>query len=195
MPQDLIVQQGTNLVLDENPPQAIAGAFQRFRINNLQDFVDVGAVRSRETLNQLLDAAKTATDSAMRLRDTYTPMVRVHGTARPDLRRFGAFRAFVPEVASSEAAIFWRVARGIDPIALADVTPATDLLTVGVHQRFSEYLRWNLNDVEVQSGSVLTLSSMIDVFQCDNLTIRASGMIVVQGSGIVLKVFSIQGNL
>jgi hypothetical protein len=194
MPQDLTVQQGTQVILNGNPPQEIAAALQRVSINKLQDLVDVGAVGSREALDSLLDSAKRASSSAIRLRDTYTPMVLVPGTMLPDLRRFGAFRAAAPEVHTADAQIFWRLARGIPATALATVTPATDLSAM-VSPRLLEILVYLFRDVEVQSNSVLTLDAAIQVFQCGNLTIRTGGRIVVQGSGIVIKAFSIQGNV
>ena len=191
---DLIVKQGTNVALDESPPQAIAGALQRVKINNLQDLVDAGTVSSRKALDKLLIAAQTATASAIRLRETYTPAVRVYGTTLPDLRRLGAFRAAAPEVPSSDADIFWRVVRDIKPATLATVTPATDLSSL-VSRRFGEILKYLFGDVEVQSNSVLTLAPNIHVLQCHNLTIRKGGKILVRGSGIVIKASSIQGNI
>lgn len=194
MPKDLIVKQGTQVILDEKPPQTIAGALQRVTINKLQDLVDVGAVRSRDALDKLLSAAKEATSSAIRSRETYRPMVTVPGTTLPDLRRFGAFRAAAPEVHDSDTQIFWRLARDMPPAALATVTAATDVSSM-VSTRLRSILKYLFNDVEVQSNSVLTLAPTIHVFQCGNLTIRTGGKIVIQGSGIVIKAFSIQGNV
>jgi hypothetical protein len=194
MLQDLIVKQGTHVILDEKPPQAIAGALQRVNINTLQDLVDVGAVRSHDALDKLLHAAHTATASAIRLRETYTPMVRVHGTMLPDLRRFGAFRAAAPEVPSSDVDIFWRVVREIDPVTLATMTPATNLSSI-LRPSFGSIFKYLFKDVEVQSNSVLTLTPAIHVFLCNHLTICKGGKIAVQGSGMVINAFSIQGNV
>lgn len=190
---DLIVKQGTYVTLDANPPHEIAGSMQRVKINNLQDLVDTGAVRSRDVLDKLLAGAQRATASVIHLRETYFPPVMVYGTTRPDLRRFSAFRAEVPEAPSADTEIFWRLARAVEPTKLAAMTPITHLGSLS--SRLREIFKYQFKNVTVESNSVLTLAPVVDVFQCGNLTIQKGAKIVVQGSGIVIKASSIQGNV
>lgn len=193
MPQDLLVKEGTHVLLDEQPPQSMVEALQRVKINTLQDLVNVGVVRSREALDKLIQSAQAATTSALRSRETYAPPVRVVGMARSDLRRFPAFRAAVPEVHSADADIFWRVVRDLEPTAIAHMTPASTLSWANLHLR--EILKYLFNDVEIYSNAVLTLAPKVQVFECRNLIIRRGGKIVIQGTGTVIKAFSIQGNV
>jgi len=191
MLQDLIVRQGTNVMLDESPPQGISEALQRIKINKLQDLVDVGFVRSRDALDKLLDAAKKATAAAIQIRSSSTPLPRVHGTMLPDLQRFSTFRAATLDVPSADAEILWRTVRGIEPANLEKMTPDVAL---PAHLQQTIY-RYQFKDVVVQSDSVLTLGSATDIFECDNLKIYKNGEIVVQGSGMLIKAFSIEGNI
>lgn len=201
MAENLIVKQGTQVILNETPPQALSGALEYVKINKLQDLVDADVVSSKDTLEKLLHSAQTATASVINLRDTYTPMVIVPGTKRPDLRRFGAFRAAAPEVSSTEAAIFWRVVRDIEPTALASVTTAADITMVPAYANWFQkwgkrgLIQFRLKDVEVEPNAKLVLGPAVNVFRCRNLKIYKGGQIVVQGNAIWIHAFSIQGNI
>lgn len=194
MATDLIVQTGTQVTLNDNPPQALAGAMDRIQINSLKDLVTIGLVSSPAMLGRLLDSAKDSTTDALTRRETYTPMVTVHGTRLPDLRRYGSFRAATAEVDVLAADMFWRVVRDIPPTALATLKPESNLSAM-VDPRFREILKYLFKDVEVQSNAVLTLAPMVQVFQCNNLVIHKGGKIAILGNGALIRAFSVQGNV
>jgi hypothetical protein len=197
MVRNLNVAEGTTIVLNENPPADLAENLQNIRIRTLNDLVENGVINSTTTLNQLLDAAKTATADALGRRETFTPFVPIYGTSRPDLRRFGSFLAAVPTIQSSESEIFWRVARSINPQALHTIDINTDLsrvvLTPGTLERLSDIAKYYFQDVVVEPYGVLTLGSTVKVLQCRDLLIKKTGRIVVNGGGAKIVAYSIQG--
>ena len=196
MPEDLVVPEGTNVVLDENPPQHLAESFQRVHLRTLGDLVDNEVISSDDSLNSLLEAAKNATRSALESRSTYVPAVRVPGTLRPDLRRYGSYSAATGSIHPGERDTFWRVAREIEPAALANVTrdtPLAGVLTSAQAAKLSTIFKYLFQDVTVQSNGTLTITAAVQHFTCGNLLIERYGRILVQGSGVKISAFSIQG--
>lgn len=192
---DLSVGEGTSVVLDENPPAALAGSIQQVQIRTLNDLVDLGLVSSREELNQLLDSAKKVTAEMLTRRETFVPFVRIHGTTRPDLRRFGSFMAAAPEVSPSESRGFWRAVRGIDPRRLATVTPGMDLISVisPAALRIVGFYKYLFNNITVEPSAVLEVGVNVQTLECHDLLIKKTGRIIVEGSGVVIKASSIKG--
>jgi hypothetical protein len=195
MAEDLTVGRGTTLVLDENPPAQAAGGFQQIHFRALNDLVDHAVIGSATTADALLEAAKMATAGALTRRETFTPFVPVVGTTRPDLRRYGSFLAAAPNVHPGEAQSFWRVARAINPTALASVALDTDLTTVGLARSpiLSPFYKYLFNDVVIEPTSTLAIAPAVHMFSCNNLLIKKTGRIVVQSSGLKISAFSIQG--
>ena len=193
---DLSVAQGTSVVLDENPPAALAGSIQQVQIRALNDLVDLGLVSSREELNQLLDSAKKVTAETLTRRETFVPFVRIHGTTRPDLRRFGSFMAVAPEVSPSASRGFWRAVRGIDPQRLATVTLDMDLRSVinpASRRIISGLYNYFFRDITVEPGAVLKVGANVQTLMCNDMLIKKTGRIIVEGSGVVIKASSIKG--
>lgn len=198
MAQNLAVPQGATVTLDENPPAQLAGALQRIQIRTLDDLVSHGLIASSATLSRLLDGAKQVTAEAVSRRETYSPLVRIPGTPRIDLRRYGGFRAATPDVPELEASLFWRMVRAIPPTALGGIAQNTDLIAapgVRINPKLGELIKFNFNDIEVQPNAVLAIKPTVQALTCNSLMIRRTGRIVVQGSGAVIRAFSIQGNM
>jgi hypothetical protein len=191
MPSDLIVNQGTTLVLNEDPPTNIAEALEKVQIRTLNDLADSGIISSRETVSQLLGTAKRVTAEALALRETFVPFVAVPGTTRPDLRRFGGFLANSPDVSRIEAETFWRLVRPIDPHMLAELD--LDAPVIHLPRHLSEIFRYLFANVTVEPESTLVIASSRIHFNCGHLLIRRTGRIVVQGSAVFIKATSIQG--
>lgn len=196
MANNLIVAQGTTIVLSKQPPANLAGSMQRLQIHTLKDLVSHGMVKSDATLTALLDAAKSATAGALTSRDTFTPFVPVRGTSRSDLRRYGSFIAATSTVSRTESESFWRIAREIEPVKLATVNPTSDLSALvsrGVLERLREFLKYFFNDVTIESGATLQLGGAVKNLSCHDLFIRRTGRIVIEGSGTQITAHSIKG--
>ena len=194
MEDNLTVEEGTTVVLDENPPAELAGNLHRVRIRTLNDLVELGAVSSHEKLNQLLDSAKEVTATTLKRRDTFVPFVPVHGTTRPDLRRFGSFVAAAPDASSSEGIMFWRTVRGINPHEIATIDPSTHL-TADLYpwSRYRPIFLYRLQNITVERGAVMTIGAKVQSLRCYDLLIKKTGRIVVKGSGTVIKAHSVKG--
>ena len=194
MEDNLTVEEGTTVVLDENPPAELAGNLHRVRIRTLNDLVELGAVSSHEKLNQLLDSAKEVTATTLKRRDTFVPFVPVHGTTRTDLRRFGSFMAAAPEASSSEGTAFWRTVRGINPHAIATVDSSTHL-TAALYpwSKYRKIFEYRLQDITVEHGAVLMIGAKVQSLNCKDLLIKRTGRIVAKGSGTVIKAHSVEG--
>jgi hypothetical protein len=191
----LIVEAGSVVTLEENMPNDFAAQPERLQINKLEDFVDHGLVKSTDTLNRLLDAAKIVTEEKLRDPSTHSPFVPIRGTSRADLRRFGAFTSQVQDVSTVEANAFWRVARTIDPNMLTIIdTSATigDSVTVG--SRLWDFVRFVFENVTVEEGAILRVSNQVNYITCGDLLIKRSGQIVANGgASLFISANSIQG--
>jgi hypothetical protein len=200
MAQDLVVREGTTVELSDTPSAALQESLQRTQLRTLRDLVNMGVVASEERLHQLLTAAKTVTAETLRRPTTFTPFVAVPGTARTDLRRFGSFLAETQGAGAAhplEVNAFWRVARAIEPTQLAEIdldTPIANLRSpignVVINPAIYHYL---FRNVTVEPHSSLVIRPNIQSFRCGDLLIKRAGRIVVQGSGVVIKAHSIQG--
>src|SRR5215212_130430 len=193
MTKDLIVKQGTTVILDENPTGDLAGSLQLLKIESLSDLVKHGFVRSKEKLSDLLNSAKKVTDDVVRDSRTFTPFIPVPGTSRPDLRRFGRFIAATPNVNNFERDIFWRIFRDFDPNVLEDIN--TDTKISGVPSLAGRSRVWIapsflLTDIVVESNASLVVRNMTSI-RCRDLMIRRNGRIVVEGSGLYINAHSI----
>ncbi len=196
MSEDLTVAAGTTIVLGETAPPQFAGSVERVRIRTLQDLVDNGVIESRAALDTLLDAAKDITAQTLRSRETFTPFVPVIGTARPDLRRFGGFLAATGDAHPAGAQMFWRIARTIEPRALAGVTPHTELVTVGPYvsrDYLTDIFKYLFRDITIEPNSTLAVAPAVKVLTCSKLLIKRGGRILVQGGGVKITADSIQG--
>ena len=196
MPDNLVVPENQTVVLDDNPPAAFAGAWERYRITTLDDLVNIGIVRSRDNLATLLSAAQAATGAALRREGRITP---APGIDRVDLRRRDDFLSTAATVDAGEALAFWRVARGIDPYQIGGIEPGTAIgPAVRRHRQFidvleHDYLRYAFQNVEVQAGGTLEFARSVATFVCMDLVIRRNGRIVVKGDGLLISANSIQG--
>lgn len=196
MPSDLTVAQGTTVTLDETPPPNLVDSLRLIKIGKLNDLVGHGIIGSAETVNHLLDTTKKVTRSALTDRGTFVPSVRVPNTTRPDLRRYGSYSATAANVSPTEKDAFWRVAREIDPHALENVTPDTNIhptMTPAAVGRMTSIVKYLFADVTIESNATLTVAATVQQFTCGNLLIERGGRIIVQGSGLSIKAFSIQG--
>ena len=196
MAENLVVPENETVVLDDNPPAAFAGAWERHRITALDDLVNIGIVRSRDNLATLLSAAQAATGAALRREGRITP---APGIDRVDLRRRDDFLSTAATVDAGEALAFWRVARGIDPYQIGGIEPGTAIgSAVRRHRQFvdileHDYFRYAFQNVEVQSGGTLEFTRSVASFVCMDLVIRRNGRIVVKGDGLLISAYSIQG--
>ena len=194
MASNLVVEQGNAVTLDENPPPELADSFQQVQINTLSDLVEHGIVESQDTVTELLDVAKDATALAlMNRRETFTPLETVPGTIRPDLRRFGNVVSAVPDISPVEVNSFWQIVRAIDPPVLSSVTPGMNLASVIPSWVPILYKYFLFNDVTVEANSTLTVTASVQKLNCHNLLIKKTGRILIQGSGVVIKAFSVKG--
>jgi hypothetical protein len=194
MAMNLEVNEGTTVVLDGKPPRGLARSLERYELKTLRDLVTVGLIDSENALTSLLDSAKQVTTRALSSRDTFRPFMAVPGTTRPDLRRFGDFLTVSSASVASrfEAEGFWRVARAIEPEMLDNVNLDTPLKDVSSSLP-GITLKYGFNDILVNANSVLVVASDVQQLTCRNLLIKKTGMIEVQGGGIAIKAFSIQG--
>jgi len=182
--KDLIVKQGTTLVLNEKPPADLAPSLKKAEIKTFNDLVNHG-VLTDDNLDELLKAAKKVTTEALTRRETFHPRVRVPGTLRPDLRRFGAFMAAAPGFHRSEYNTFWRIARSIEPNKIESVTKSTNIKSVLMPSAIAGWkipIKYLFNDVTVEPGATLTIASTISQFECHDLLIKKTGVIKVEGS-------------
>ena len=196
MADDLVVPANQTIVLDDNPPAAFVGAWERYRITTLDDLVNIGIVRSRENLATMLAAAQHVTATTLRRRGGITPGA---GVEMADLRRRDDFMAATAEVTSGEALAFWRVARGIDPYRIGEIEAGTEIgAAIRPHRQFvdvleHDWLRYAFQNVEVQAGGTLEFARSVASFVCMDLLIRRNGRIVVKGDGLLISANSIQG--
>jgi hypothetical protein len=195
---DLVVDESTEVVLNERPPTELQPAFRTVQIRTLKDLVEVGFIESEEMVNKLLDAAKYVTEAALARPATFTPFVPVVGTSwRTDLRRFGAFRAASGDVRLTEIRAFWDIAREIEPYALSRVTATTALDSLGLPPgrlaAISKIIVYLFNDVTVKVNSVLTMAPKIKRLKCRHLLIEKGGRIRVNSSFFKIDAFSIRG--
>lgn len=200
MTQDLVVLEGSTVELTDAPPTALQGNFNQIQVRTLRDLVTTGMIDSEEKLHQLLASAQNVTAVALSNPATFTPFVAVSGTLRTDLRRFGSFLADtqVRGVTNRlEVDSFWRVARAIEPSQLATIdldTPLANVRTVVsgslINARIYQYL---FRSITVEPHSNLVIAPTVRALTCHDLLIHRTGKIIVQGSGVVIKAHSIQG--
>jgi hypothetical protein len=192
MANNLTISGGTTIVLNENPTVELSESLQRIQINTLEDLVDAGVIDSQEKLQNLLNSAQLVTEEALSRRETFTPFIRVPGSSRDDLGRFGSFIAATPNILPSERHGFWRIARRIEPISMANITTAVDLNGV-VPLPSRQLLNFIFNNIEVESNAVLQIQSTVQLLSCNQLLIRRTGRIVVNGNSLKIQAFSIAG--
>jgi hypothetical protein len=193
MPDNLIVEEGTTVTLEDNPRGAgLEAAYQALHLETFNDLVKEGLVSSNESLEQMLTAAKKITHEALTSRDTFTPTVTVRGTALPDLRRFGGFTAGSLQATPSDRSNFWRFARVVSPTAVAKLDMDTKLSSVGLANmaRIAKYL---FRDVIVENNATLKVTGKSKLLSATNVLIKKGGRIVVSGGGLRIKAVSIQG--
>lgn len=188
MTKNLIVNSGTEVILDENPSRFLADSFQRINIQSFEDLVLHKFVSSQESLKKLLNAAQTSTRNAISSPETYSLARLIPGTLQPDLRRFAAYRAYAADVGFPEANIFWLLAKNLSPQELLKATLVNRITFPFI---ISSYV---LKDIEVKEGGTLTISRKIYHVRCNNLIIRKTGKISTTGS-LFIHAFSMQGNV
>jgi hypothetical protein len=196
MAQELNVASNTEVLLNDRPSPDIAGAMQRITINKLSDLVSHEIVRSNEDLAKLLDAAKKVTVSAITAVPTFQPPVFVHGTPRPDLRRFAPFTVAAAELADKpESGLFWRIVRGVEPRVMASLTVNTRLSdhTIGFTRPDLSIIGYRFADLTVNQNAVLRISVTTDFLRCNHMLIKRGGRVIVEGSGVTIKAISIKG--
>lgn len=193
MANNLTINEGLTIVLDGNPPAEMAVNLQRIQINTLEDLVSNGIIESQSTLQELLNSAQVVTADALSNSETFTPFVRVPNSTRTDLRRFGSFIAATPDTLPSERQAFWRIARQIEPRLLSSLTSSQVLATSASNSRLSEIISYFFQNVTVEANAVLQINSAVQVFTCNELLVRRSGRIVVNGSNsLKINAFSIE---
>lgn len=195
MANNLIVEAGNIVSLEESMPIDFPVQPERLLIDKLEDFVNFGIIKSSDTLDRLLDTAKIVTEEKLRNPLTHTPFVPIRGTSRPDLRRFGAFASNVQDISSSEVNSFWRITRTIDPNILSAIDTSTRLVdVVQVDPRLWETFRYLFQDITVQEGATLSVSRKVHNIRCNDLLIKRSGRILINGGGsLFITAESIRG--
>ena len=110
---DLVVPAGETLVLGPN----VAGAEKYLRTVVFQtprDLVKLGLVGSLDNLKLLIQGVQQATEALLsRQRQGLAPYYPASEVVRPDLGRFGSFRAYSDDVPFGEAFLFWQFARSL----------------------------------------------------------------------------------
>lgn len=189
MANDLTVPSGTTLTLDDNPPEHLRSNLERIPIVTFNDLISVGFVSSEDALKTLLDSAKEATRHALSRRDVQ--QLRVQGTTRIDLRRFGNFTLAAHNTMHQEQSAFWKLYRDIEPQAAVKIdlnAKITDLLRI----RHVVY-KFLFKNVVIEQNATLEIKKPTNTFWCNELLIKKTGRIVVKKNGVRIKAFSIQG--
>ncbi|MGB9131160.1 MAG: hypothetical protein WCB90_00880 [Methanosarcina sp.] len=196
MTSDLIVDSGTTVVLNDNPPANLGENLKSVEITKLKDLVDLGFVDSNEILNQLLNSAKKATSIAISSRETFFPKVFVPGTTKPDMRRFASFVANTPNATPLQQSTVWRTIRDIEPAYLENIDIASDLKAIKeIGYKPFEVKIWRFKNITVQPNSTLKIDMSNSVIKCYDLVIKRTGKIEVQsGGGVYIKAHSITGD-
>lgn len=191
MVQELIIAQNTTVVLDNKPTPELAGAMEYIKISKLEDLVSQGIIRSEENLTQLLNAAKTATASALSTVSTFNPAVFVPRTSRVDLRRFASFRVAAGEIGDRyESGLFWRIVRKVEPRSVVGLTVSADLSRL---IQIKPIIIFKLRDITIEQNGMLRIGATIDSLLCNDLLIKRGGRVVVDGSGVTIRAHSVKG--
>lgn len=189
MANDLTVPSGTTLTLDDNPPEHLRSNLERIPIITFNDLISAGFVSSEDALKRLLDSAKEATKHALSRRDVQ--QIRVQGTTRIDLRRFGNFTLTAHNTMHQEQSAFWKLYREIEPQAAVKIdlnAKITDLLRI----RHIVY-KFLFNNVVIEQNATLEIKKPTNTFWCNELLIKKTGRIIVKKNGVRIKAFSIKG--
>lgn len=193
MPDDLIVQQGTTITLDDNPKGALEAARQVVQLKTFEDFFNHEIVSSRTALEQMINATKEATQIALTNKDTFSPTVNVRGTNRPDLRRFGNFAAASSEATTHEKSTFWRFIRAVPPERVATLDMKTSLVSAGL-SHLSIIAKYLFRDLTIEENATLLIKGKQQFIHAGDILIKQKGRIVINGSGLRIKANSIEGN-
>ncbi|TXI30770.1 MAG: hypothetical protein E6Q60_00585 [Nitrosomonas oligotropha] len=193
MPDDLIVQQGTTITLDDNPKGALEAARQVVQLKTFEDFFNHEIVSSRTALEQMINATKDATQIALTSKDTFSPMVNVRGTNRPDLRRFGNFAAASSEATAHEQSTFWRFIRAVPPERVAKLDMKASLSSAGL-AHLSIIAKYLFRDLTIEQNATLLIKGKQQFISVNDILIKQRGRIVINGSGVRIKANSIQGD-
>ena len=191
MPDALVVPEGTEVRLSEEPPPNLADALRRFELGRLRDLAEFGFV-SPESLNDMFESAKEVTARALTEPATFHPFVPIPGTGRPDLRRYGAFLAMT-SAGGHEVGMFWRRFRAIPPAAVDKLTLDTPVSDLPFVPRVGKIVGFAFEDITIEPFGALVTEPAIEWMGCRDLLIRRGGNLRIESHDFRLRAASVQG--
>lgn len=193
MAGNLFVKARETIIVDDAPTHPVIRAARReVRLESPRDLVTNRLIRSNEVLDELVAAAKSATQRALVNPRTFSPFTPVRGTSRPDLRRWGDFVASSPHANPSEQRAFWRMIRAAEPRGLARLTATLAFKDLGLIHRIPWWL-FEFGDITVEGGGTLAFKGKSKTVFAGEVLIKKGGRIVSSGGSVHINAFSIKG--